>query len=101
MMFAPAAVVGMPGATEAMLLPYRCMGLFIAVFGVGYAIVASDPSRQTGIVRIGVIGKLGFVMLMTIAWTTGVIPMAQFASSLADLPWVVAFLLFLRRGGRA
>ena len=49
-------------------LPVRAMGWFIAVFGIGYAIVANAPERHRGIIKLGVIGKLGFVVMMLFAW---------------------------------
>ncbi|CAM3200791.1 hypothetical protein SPAN111604_10045 [Sphingomonas antarctica] len=82
-------------------LPVRAMGWFIAVFGVGYAMVANAPDRHHGIVKLGVIGKLGFVVLMLAAWSSAVIPTSQFVTSLLDLPWAAAFLIFLRREARS
>lgn len=89
-----------PGAEAALLLPVRCMGLFIAVFGVGYAMVANAPAQHAGIVKLGVIGKLSFVTLMLVAFSSGIVRMDQLATSLLDLPWAAAFIVFLTRTAR-
>lgn len=75
-------------------------GLLIAVFGLGYTMVARDPVRNRGIVWMGMIGKFGVVVLATTQYATGVVPFNTFATSLGDLAFVVLFALFLWRGPR-
>jgi hypothetical protein len=68
----------------------------IGVFGVGYALVGQDPVHNRGILVLGVIGKLGFVLswLVEIAvWrgTAWLIPGAA-----GDLLFALLFLRWLR-----
>jgi hypothetical protein len=82
---------------DAALLPIRVVGWFVFVFGIGYAIVARDPLRHVGIVRIGVIGKLGMFVITLITCLTGVSKLSQAVPALFDLPWAIAFIVFLSR----
>jgi hypothetical protein len=97
------AVMLMPQASApapldgAALLPIRVVGWFVFVFGIGYAIVATEPLRHAGIVRIGVIGKLGMFVITLLAWNAGLTQASQAIPALFDLPWAVAFLVFLSR----
>lgn len=44
---------------------WQCVGMIVGVFGVGYAVAATDPFRHWPIVLVGLLGKLfgpiGFV----------------------------------------
>lgn len=83
-----------PGAPYAITM----VGMMIAVFGVGYAIVARNPAGNRGIVWIGVIGKLGAATLAAMQYQQGLIPMQTFALGMGDVVFAVIFLLFLWRG---
>jgi hypothetical protein len=82
--------------------PFALMmsGLLIAMFGVGYALVARDPAGNRGIVWIGMIGKIGAAVLGTIQYQAGVVPLTTFALGMGDLVFVALFALFLWRGPR-
>lgn len=82
--------------------PFAVMmsGLLIAVFGVGYALVAAAPAKNRGIVWIGMIGKFGAVVLATVQFNAGVIPFSTFLLGIGDLVFVALFALFLWRGPR-
>ncbi len=82
--------------------PFALMmsGLLIAMFGVGYALVARDPAGNRGIVWIGMIGKIGAAALGTIQYQAGVVPLTTFALGMGDLVFVALFALFLWRGPR-
>lgn len=75
-------------------------GMLIAVFGVGYALVSHTPALNRGIVWIGLIGKLGAVILGALQYTIGVLPATALALAGGDLVFVVLFALFLWRGPR-
>jgi hypothetical protein len=81
----------------AALLPIRVVGWFVFVFGIGYAIVSRDPLRHTGIVRIGVIGKLGMFVITLLACLTGLGSWSQAVPAFVDFPWAIAFIIFLSR----
>lgn len=101
MMAAPALIatrlgVSGTGAGYAMLM----VGLMIAVFGLGYAIVAAAPAQNRGIVWIGVVGKLGAMALAAAHYAAGVIPFNTFVLGMGDLVFAALFALFLWRGPR-
>ena len=76
-------------------LMVRFVGLLICVFGIGNAIAATNPPAHRGIAWIGAIGKAGAVVLLTHAFTSGVIPLAPFVLGVGDLIFVVLFAVFL------
>lgn len=84
------------GAVYAMLM----VGLMIAVFGVGYAIVSAAPGKNCGIVWMGAIGKIGAAVLAAVQFNAGVIPFNTFLLGMGDLVFVALFALFLWRGPR-
>jgi len=86
-----------PGAPYVVTLS----GLMIAVFGVGYAFVARDVTRNRGIVWLGVIGKFGAAALATFCFTQGLIPQSTFTMGMGDALLAALFALFLWRGPRA
>jgi len=79
-------------------LPYhlfvRTTGLLVASYGIGYWLVSRRLGRRD-IVWLGVIGKLGVVVLFTWAWRQGSLPTRAFAVGLGDLAFVAVFLVFL------
>jgi hypothetical protein len=69
----------------------------IVVFGIGYGMVGHDPEHNRGILVLGVIGKLGFVMFwlaQILAWrgTLWLVP-----GAIGDLVFAGLFLRWLRR----
>jgi hypothetical protein len=76
------------------------VGMLIAVFGVGYAIVARAPAANRGIVWIGLISKLGAAPLATMQFALGLIPVSTFALGLGDLAFAALFAAFLWRGSQ-
>lgn len=97
LMLAPAAAYAVAGTAPPASLEARLMGWLIAALGIGYAVVARDPSRNRGIVQAGTIGKLGAVALVGAHWFSGQAPAAFALAILGDLVFAVAFILFLRR----
>jgi hypothetical protein len=74
------------------------IGMMIAIFGVGYAIVARDPARNRGIVWLGVIGKLGAAVLAAALYAQALIPQSTFMMGMGDLVFAALFALFLWPG---
>lgn len=77
------------------------VGMMIAVFGVGYAIVARDPTRNRGVAWIGIVGKLGAAGLAAAQFAQGLIPQSTFVLGMGDVVFAALFALFLWRGPRA
>jgi len=75
---------------------FFCM--FVALFGYGYWLVARDPTRNEGIVILGVIGKvLVFALLMTYA-ITGRVQLAVALPTSIDALFAILFVEFLMSG---
>ena len=86
-----------PGAPYAVTM----VGMMIAVFGVGYAIVARDPARNRAIVWLGVVGKLGAAGLAAAQYAQTLIPQSTFVLGIGDLVFALLFALLRVRGPRA
>lgn len=86
-----------PGAPFAIFM----IGMMIAVFGVGYAIVARDPARNRALVWIGIIGKSGAVAIGAAQYAAGALPFSTFTLSMGDAVFAALFALFLWKGPRA
>lgn len=76
------------------------VGLLVAVFGLGYALVSHSPAQNRGIVLIGLVGKTGAAALGALQYAAGVISAGGFALAMGDLVFVALFALFLWRGPR-
>jgi hypothetical protein len=85
-----------PGAPFAIVMS----GMLIAVFGIGYAIVARDPAGNRGIVWIGTIGKIGAATLGAMQYVAAIIPLSTFLLGMGDLVFAALFALFLWRAPR-
>lgn len=81
---------------------WQCVGMIVGVYGVGYAIAASDPARHWPIVLVGLLGKvlgpLGFVnaaLTEQLPWCFGWTILSN------DLLWWPAFAAILWRTWQA
>lgn len=77
---------------------WQCVGMMVAVFGVGYAIAATNPLRHWPIVLVGLLGKvlgpIGFLnaaLAGHLPWSFGWLNLTN------DLIWWLPFALILRR----
>lgn len=81
--------------------PFFAQLLFLAViiFGIGYAMVAADPLGNRGIVWLGLLAKISGVVMTYWAVSQGQVPEEPYAVQplFADLPWAIAFAIFLWR----
>lgn len=92
------ALMHLPPVADVMY--HQVTGLLIICFGVGYGLVAGDPSSNRGIVWLGVAGKAGVIFLMAQAYSAGTIPFQAFAVALGDLAFVLGFVIFLLQSAR-
>jgi hypothetical protein len=103
LVLAPGAFYGALGqAAPDDILSVQTAGLLIAVFGVGYAMVARDPPAHRAIVWLGVIGKTPLPILTWLQIQAGKASMDTLFVALGDWVFVglfLAFLLTTRRSG--
>ncbi len=76
---------------------WQCIGMFVGVFGIGYAIAALDPFRYWPIVLVGLMGKilgpLGFFYHASI----GLLPLKFGLITLTnDFIWIYPFFRILK-----
>jgi len=76
---------------------WQCIGMIVGVYGVGYAIAATDPARHWPIVLVGLLGKIFGPIGMIQSLATGALPWS-FALNCVfnDLIWWIPFALILR-----
>lgn len=67
---------------------------FVIVFGVFYLVVWRDLNNRA-IVFVGMVGKLGVVALIALAWARGLAPFAMVGLTFVDLAFAALFALFL------
>lgn len=82
------------GTPQEALFVKSC-GWMIAVFGLGYAMVAISPLANRGIAFLGVVGKAAMPVFAYPLYASGVIPFESYALTLGDLVFVVLFAWFL------
>jgi hypothetical protein len=73
----------------------RLVSLFVAAFGIVYAVAATDPMRFAPVLWAGVFGKLGVIALMAPAVAKGELPRAVGWVLAGDALFTVAFLWLL------
>src|SRR5579872_1736957 len=77
---------------------FQCLGMVVGVYGVGYAIAATNPTRHWPIVFVGLLGKflgpIGFIH----SALTGRLPwIAGWMNVTNDLIWWIPFTLVDRK----
>lgn len=88
-----------PGADDSLLaMLNRDFAFCVLLLGVGYGIVAFDPSRNHGLIWIGILGKLGVVAMFGQRWLTGVATAWVLPAAAGDLVFAALFAWFLWRG---
>ena len=70
------------------------VGWFVILFGMLYAAVWRDLGNRA-IVFVGMLGKLGVVVLVALAWMRGLAPFAMVALTLIDFVFAILFAVFL------
>jgi hypothetical protein len=72
-------------------------GMFVALFGFAYAMVALDPVEYRPFIPLGAIGKLLAVVCVFIPWFMGVIPGILPSLVVGDFVFAILFLVFMER----
>ena len=70
------------------------IGWFVILFGMLYFAVSRDLDNRA-IAFIGMLGKLGVVVLIALAWMRGLAPFAMVGLTLIDLVFAILFAAFL------
>ena len=87
-----------PSADDPLLaILNRDFAFCVLIFGVGYGIVALDPSRNHGLIWLGIIGKLGVVATLGQRWLTGVATAWVLPAAAGDFVFAALFACFLWR----
>ena len=73
----------------------RDFAFCVLLFGVGYGIVAMDPSRNRGLIWLGIIGKLGVVATLGQRWLTDVATAWVLPAAAGDFVFAALFACFL------
>jgi hypothetical protein len=90
-----------PGTDDQLLMMLdRDFGFCVLLFGVGYGIVARDPSRNHGLIWLGIIGKLGVVATLGQRWLTGVATAWVLPAAAGDFVFAALFAWFLWRSDK-
>jgi hypothetical protein len=87
-----------PSADDQLLsMLYRDFASCVLIFGLGYGIVAVDPSQNHGLVWLGIIGKLGVVAVLGQRWLTEAATVWVLPVAAGDLAFALLFACFLWR----
>lgn len=80
---------------------WQCVGMMVGVYGVGYAIAATDPPRHWPLVLVGFLGKLAGPLGFLYYAAKGNLPWrAGWVNVTNDLIWLIPFALILRAARR-
>ena len=74
---------------------FRSLWITVLVFGVGFFIVAKNPSKHIGIVIMGFLGKLLFASNVLIQYSNEKVSQTALAAAVVDLIFVTAFGIFI------
>jgi hypothetical protein len=75
---------------------WQCIGMLVGVYGVGYAIAATNPVRHWPIVLVGMLGKiLGPIGFLHAAWQGALPWKAGWMIVANDLIWWLPFVALL------
>lgn len=67
----------------------------VILLGLGYYIVSRDTSKNHGLVRLGILGKLGVAAIVTHRYLTGLARPALLLPAAVDLIFAILFITFL------
>lgn len=70
------------------------IGWFVILFGMLYYAVGRDLSNRA-IVFIGMVGKLGVVAIVVLAWSRGFAPFVMVGLAMIDVVFAILFGMFL------
>lgn len=74
---------------------FRCIGMMVMVYALGYALIALNPERYAAFVWVGLLGKVLGPLGFAAGAAQGIIPW-QFGwiNVFNDLIWIPAFVIF-------
>ncbi len=119
--FRASALWNLSGAIPSILFPALNMSLFYGVettdyytlflnrglwfailfFGVGYAIISTDPAKHWGIIVMGIIGKVTIAVMWFYLVFTCKATAAAFFAAFGDSCFTVLFVVYLVMGPRS
>ena len=73
----------------------RCFWMAVAIFGMGYMMVSFNPSRQTGIIFMGVVGKIAVALNWCWMVFSGTASFMAFFGATGDSIFTVYFIVYL------
>ena len=80
---------------------WQCIGMIVGVYGIGYAIASTAPTRHWPIVLVGLLGKVFGPIGAIQGALAGRLPWSILWTNLTnDLIWIVPFILILVRAYR-
>ncbi|HKR05388.1 MAG TPA: hypothetical protein VJY62_12205 [Bacteroidia bacterium] len=74
---------------------FQNLWITVLVFGIGYLIVATKPSKYTGIIIIGLTGKLLFASNVIYNFFNGHLNMMALSAAIVDFVFVILFGIFI------
>lgn len=89
------ANLGLPAPDPMSAFNIQIMGILICTFGLGYLMVAQGQPGAKQILTLGIIGKLGILLLLGIRMLSMPMPFPIIAASFGDLFFAAAFAFFL------
>ena len=90
---------GMP--SPASLFPFHAMFWFIIAFGIGYFIVSRDITKNHGVVLIGALGKIIFLIDCIVTLLLKEANMVLLGTGIVDLIFAILFIEFLLKTKKA
>ncbi len=92
---------GLATAESGALLIFFLLSTVVALFGLGYIMVAFNAAGNRGLVIVGCIGKLCFFATALFGYLNGNATMTFFVLTIGDFLWAVLFLSYLISSDRA
>jgi len=76
---------------------FRSLWIIVLVFGIGFFMVALDPTKHIGIVIMGLLGKLLFATNVLIQYSNEKVSQMAMTVAVIDLIFVLLFGIFIFR----
>jgi predicted membrane channel-forming protein YqfA (hemolysin III family) len=99
-LLAPAASManqGLPPLDPQHVILAQLTGMLIAVFGIGYAMVAMGRPGAREIVFLGLLGKVGVCVILALRLREVAVPPAMIWATAGDFLFILAFAAYLVR----
>ncbi len=86
---------GVENPEEITIILYRSSWMSVLIFGIGYLIIAWDPGAHTGLVIVGIIGKIIASLGWFALFSKGMARKPAFWGAVGDAIFSVFFILYL------